>query len=166
MLLNKVLPENFQIKDVDVYIYKLGLIKKQHESKKYKLFRYLVLFTAILNAIKSVISILIYHFKVDQIHQYERLFIWIGDYTFYIPKVRYHINAVVIVIIIQTTAIQILHNKLICNRNYAIFNWIKPFEMLSGKIKPSEIGFTNHDDVREFVKRFFVSICFIKISFI
>ena len=162
MLLNKVLPKEFRIKDVDVYIYKLGLIKKQHESKKYQLFRYLVLFTAILNAIKSVISILIYHFKANQIDQYERLFVWIGDYTFYIPKIRYHINAVVIVVVIQTTAIQILHNKLICDRNYANFNWIKPFGMLEGKIKPSEIGFTNHDDVRKFVKRFFVLICFIK----
>lgn len=160
MKLNKLLSSEFLIKDVDAYIFKLGLVRQKFESKKYEFYRYLVILASISFVIKSAISIVIYHFKSNQLANYERMFVWIGDYTFYIPKIKYHINGVVIIVFVQTTAIQILHNKLISNRNFVNFEWMKPFEMLAGKLKPYKIGFTCCDDVKKFVKRFYNYIQF------
>ena len=148
MHLNKF---KMQIKDVNVYIYKLGLVKYQSESRKFRLFRYLIVSTAILFAIKGFLSIFIYYFKSNQIHRFERFFVWLGDYTFYIPNIRLHLNAIFIVFVLQTTSIQILHNKLIKRNND--FSWMRLFAVIAGKLNPDKIQFTNWNDLIVFIKR-------------
>lgn len=152
-MLNKFLLDENIIKDVDVFIHKLGLIKQQNETRIDRLFRYLIILTSILYGIRSTIALMIYRFKSGQLNQYERIFIWLGDYSYQIPKIRFHVHVIIIVFIIQTSSIQILHNKLLANRNYVSFKWLKPFEMLAGKLKPSQIGLTKCDDLNHFIKR-------------
>lgn len=152
-MLNKVLKGENVMNDVDVFIYKLGLIKRQNESRKYRWIRYFFTSTAILFLIRSVVSMMIYHYKSNEIQKFERYFVWFGDFTYFIPKIRFHLNLTYFLFIIQTTSVQILHNVLIWDQNNQSFYWLKPFEMLAGKLKPSEIGFTNQDDLRVFIRR-------------
>ena len=151
-MLDKLLYNENQVKNVDEYIYKLGLIKKSNESKSYRWYRYSVTLICILYGLKAVVSLLIYLFKANQIKSYEKTFVWLGDFTYYLPRIRFHINIMIVVFILQTSSIQILHNKLLAKRNYENFNWMKPFEMVSGKLKPCESGFTSWNDVIRFVK--------------
>ena len=151
-MLNKLLSEEIQVKNVDEYIYVLGLLKKQNQTKLYRLYRYLVALSCLLYGPKSFATLLIYLLKTKEIKQYEKVLIWFGDFTYYLPRIRFHINIMVPVYTLQTSSIQILHNKLLADKNY-IFKWMKPFEMLSGKLKPCKIGFTNWDDVIMFAKR-------------
>lgn len=152
-MMNKFLSDENIIIDVDVFIHKLGLIKRQNQTRINQLFRYLIILTSILYGIRSIIALMIYRFKSDQLDKYERIFIWLGDYSYQIPKIRFHVHVIIIVFIMQTSSIQILHNKLLANRNYVSFKWLKPFEMLAGKLKPSQIGFTNCYDLNHFIKR-------------
>ena len=152
--LNKHLTGENQIENIDQFIYSFGLIKKQNESRNYRLFRYFVMSIAVLFLLRSTSALIIYIFKSNQVNRFERFLVWIGDYTYYIPKLRFHANIVFNIFIVQILLTQFLHNKLLfSNGKYRKFHWFKLFDMLSGKIKPSKLGFNHWDDVILFTKR-------------
>lgn len=75
---------------------------------------------------------------------------YLGDLTFYIPDLRLFYNLIVIVFILQILSIQILYNL-----KYD-YKWLKPFQMLSGCIRPIELGFELVEDADDYFKRFFL----------
>lgn len=155
MMLNKVLQSEFVVKDVDHFIYKLGLIRQQNESKKYRLFRYFNTILGLIILVKFWTSISIFILKCHQIDEYKQIIVYLGDLTFYVPKIRIHFNLLLSMFFSQEILFQFYHNKLLLsNGKFNQFKWMKLFEMLSGKIKPSKVGFTHWNDVMLLIKRF------------
>ena len=154
MMLNKVLQSEFVVKNVDEFIYKLCLIRQQNESKKYRFFRYFNTILGQIILVKFWTSISIFTLKSHQIDQYKQIILYLGDLTFYTPKIRIHFNLLLSMFFCQSILFQFRHNKLlISNGKFCEFKWMKLFQMLNGKIKPSEIGFTHWNDVMLLVKR-------------
>ena len=54
----------------------------------------------------------------------------------------------------QCVVTQLAHNKLICDGKFHEFKWMKLFHMLSGKLIPSQIGFTPSKALIQFAERF------------
>ena len=153
MQTNKVLAKENQINDVDVYLYKVGFIKKHNESRLFRCFRYFVMIAPVIMNVKCICSILIFYFKSNQIDQYKMLLLSLNDFTYYMPKIRFHLNLLYLVSFGNTSLLQFWHYKLLHSNGGLKFYWMKVFEMLSGKIKPSEIGLTHWDDVMVLMKR-------------
>lgn len=86
--------------------------------------------------------------NVDSQSDIKLLSHYFGDLTFYIPDLRLFYNLIVIVFILQILSIQILYNL-----KYD-YKWLKPFQMLSGCIRPIELGFELVEDENDYVKRF------------
>lgn len=166
-MLNKVLPTQLLVFDADNYFYKLGLVKQPKESRKHRLFRYFIRYLGICLMIKYSISIFIYtHFKSNRIDHYQNWLIYINDFTYYVPRIRIHFNIIFILSIGHSFILQFLHHKSIYfNGFHHEFAWMKPFKMLTGKLKPSKIGFIHWDDVIVFVKRFLININKIKLIY-
>ena len=73
-MLDKLSYDEYQVKNVDQYIYKLGLIEKSNESRLYRWCRYLVVLIYVLYAQKGFVLLMIYLFKANQIESYEKVF--------------------------------------------------------------------------------------------
>lgn len=124
----KITSEN-QIENIDKLIYSFGLIKKQNQSRNYRLFRYFIMSIAVLFLLRS--ALIIYIFKSNQVNRFERFLAWIGDYTYYIPKLRFHANIVFNIFVVQILLTQLLHNKLLfSDGKYQKLHWLKPLYML------------------------------------
>lgn len=161
---------NNPIKDVDIYFIKLGLSGYRKESlnhrlfryffkinlkikiKELKIFRYSIVLSSVLFMLKCTLSIMIYtnQSNVDSQLDIKLLSHYLGDLTFYIPDLRLFYNLIVIVFILQILSIQILYNL-----KYD-YKWLKPFQMLSGCIRPIELGFEVVEDADDYFKRFFL----------
>ena len=153
-MLNKLLTEKYLIENVDDYFYNFGLIKKQYESKRYTLYRYFMTTISVLLLLKFATSTFIFSFKANEMEKYKDLIIYLGDFTLYTSKIRIHFNVVFVAFIIQSLLIQFSHNKLLfSDREFKQFRWMKLFEMLSGKVKPLQVGFLYWDDVIVFAER-------------
>ena len=154
-MIHKVLSKENRTEEVDEYFFKIGYLKLkiQNESKKFRLFRYLVAIIPLIVATKFLTSILIYYYKSNQIDQYRMLLISINDFTYFMPKIRIHANLVLLFGLVNASIQQFVHYKLLYSNGGQQFNWMKLFQMLSGKVKPSEIGLIHWDDVMVLVKR-------------
>ena len=153
-MINNVLTEENRINDIDVILSKIGFIAKQNETKKFRLFRYFVIIAPFILSTKCLIAILIYYYKSNEIDKFERLLISLNDICYYIPKVRIHGNFLQIVWSFgQVSVVQFTYYYLLHSNDGQPFHWMKLFKMLSGKIRPSEVGLTHWDDVMMLVKR-------------
>ena len=154
-MLRKLLPRKYLIENADGYLYNFGLIKKQHESKRYTLYRYFMTALGVLLLLKFATSIFIFNFKANEMEKYENLIIYLGDFTLYTSKIRIHFNMIFVAFITQSLLIQFSHNKLLfSNGKFNQFRWMKLFEMLAGKVKPLQVGFLYWNDVVVFAERF------------
>ena len=90
---------------------------------------------------------------MNWVNQYKMLLTFINDFTYFMPKIRIHANLVLLFGLVNASIQQFVHYKLLYSNDGLQFNWMKLFQMLSGKVKPSEIGLTNWDDVMMLVKR-------------
>lgn len=70
------------------------------------------------------------------------LLISIHDFTYFMPKIRFHANMAFIISMFKITVLQIVHHFLLHSNGGQQFRWMKSFEMLSGKVKLSEIMMT------------------------
>lgn len=158
-MINNVLSEENKINDFHVILSKIGFINKQNETKKFRLFRYFVIIAPLIFSIKCLISILIYYYKSNEIDKFERLLISLNDFMYYFPKLRIHGNFLLIIWSFgHVSAVQLTYYYLLHSNDGQQFHWMKPFEMLSGKIKPSEIEFTHWNDVMMLVKRLIIQL--------
>lgn len=148
-----LLTEEKRINGVDSYFYNIGLIKRQKEKRSKSWFRYFVIIAPVIFSVKCLYSILIYYYKSDQIDQYKMLLISIHDFTYIMPKIRFHANMAFIISMFKITTLQIVHHFLLHSNDGQKFRWMKLFEMLSGKVEPSEMGISDYHDLMLFVKR-------------
>lgn len=153
-MINKVLPPKYRINEIHYILTKIGFIKQTNnpESRLFRLFRYIVMIVPFIVSVKYFFVIFIYYYKSNQIHHYKMLLLSINNFTFFMPKIRIHANLIILVGSINVSILQFTHYKLYSNGGQQ-FRWTKLFEMLSGKIKPSQIGLTHGDDVMVLVKR-------------
>lgn len=154
-MMNKVLSKENTTEEVDGYFFKIGYLKLQipNESRKLSLFRCLVTIIPLIVTTKFLTSILIYYYKSDQIGQYKMLLTSINDFTYFMPKIRIHANLVLLFGLINASIQQFVMNKLLYSNGGHEFYWMKLFQMLSGKVKPLEIGLIHWGDVMVLVKR-------------
>ena len=85
---------------------------------------------------------IILYYKSHQIDQYKMLLISIYDFTYFMPKIRFCVNMAFIISMLKIKVLQIVHHFLLHSNGGQQFRWMKLFEMLSGKVKPSEIMVT------------------------
>jgi hypothetical protein len=141
------LPENMIIKSSGSHLYRFGISNQgvRHYDETDSRFNPKFVFAInLVMCIKSVISL----YYNDE--ENEKLFIYVLDFSFFIPGIRIHFNVLAMMLSLLTMLSQILH-WYVCSSGKN--SWLTPFAMMSGLITPSSIGIINENDVKKLLKR-------------
>lgn len=112
--------------------------------------KYVAAFLYLLFVIRCIISLC-------HSDQNERLFIYIGDISYFIPGIRIHFNIMAIGFCGLCFVSQVLHwNK----NNYP---WLLVFKMMSGFVSPSDIGLNDVNGIKQLLNRAKVVFCMCKL---
>jgi len=78
----------------------------------------------------------------------EMIFKYIGDFFLFYSRFSLHWNILIVMFSFWAIISLILHNY-----NSYSYEWLKPFEMMSGMISPKSIGIENERDIYKLMKR-------------
>jgi len=151
------IPLRKRIDDVVKHMYRIGISPFKQvnikESKRHKYFRYfLALLYATVTSRNILLASLYINMNQDQINNWERMFICLGDNAFYYPLIRTHWNLMVALISFICFMLQILHLKLSRRDDYMSFKWLQILRVLDGNLDVSEIGLSNKGDIDKLAK--------------
>ena len=145
-----ILPNKLIIKDSGNHFYKCGLspirFDGQNESPYHRYYRLVILVTYIIYITNGVISLI---FAAYGDINYRIISIIIGDVFYNIPSIRVHWNVMVLHFAALGIITQIIHHNMDVNAT----SWFRIFNMMSGKIKPIDIGLTDEKIIMKIIKR-------------
>ncbi len=137
------LPENLIIQSSGYHLYKIGLLKKPFEEKKWN--RYNPIIPIVIIGIIITKCFLSLTFSESD----QRLLIYIGDWSYFIPGIRIHLN----LFVINFWGLSLVSQLICLLRKGYTQSWLKPFSMMSGIISPKSIELLRAKDVKKLLKR-------------
>jgi len=152
----EMIPTQFIIRDAIDIMHRLGLLATKHASsiqakKKDKLLRYILSIVYILNFLHHSHFVFMYlTMDEDQIKKNERLFIMLGEFTYFIPEIRIHWN---IQLMMYFGGVAALHYSYVRISSKARNEWADLLDFLTGEIKPQDFGLHDIHDIEKILKR-------------
>jgi hypothetical protein len=146
------IPPRFIVKDTIDILYKFGLSshrKLKRENKLHKCLRYILPLCYAINSLKPFLLLILYKiWSEDQIES-SRIFVYLGDFTYYLPQIRIHWNATVVQCFLISVILHLWHMK----QDNVKLKSLDLLDCLSGKIEPYKIGLHNVEDIKKIIKR-------------
>ena len=152
IVLSKKIRPKIIIKDAVDILYKLCLCsdrKLKRESKLHRFIRYILRLSYTMIILRSILLLVLYlKCSEDQIES-SRIFVYLGDFSYYLPQIRIHWNVFVVQGYSMCFLLHLLH--MMYNKN--TLKSLDLLNCLTGDIKPYKIGLHNEEDIKKIIKR-------------
>ena len=145
----KIKLKKYHCKDGWSQIHRLGLCRQSldeesgvNESKSHRWLRIGILIAIVMFIVKQFSLLMIYH-NQEKDGEYifdEIMFKWFGDYFFFEPKIRKHLNIILIVEVIGPLQTQLFYHRLWRNGRMRCIPTIKLFQVFAGMRSSKELG--------------------------
>ena len=147
---NKLLPIKYRIPNAGNHMFEYGFIRyrigdNQTNVSKYNQFnKRIIKLIFLLNIIKFFTSA-----YIKDTQKYRKILLMIGDVSIGFESIRTHYNILFGIIAIFGFLTQLLHERFSSPSS----SWLRPFAMMKGLIKPSDIELNNSNGIIKLLKR-------------
>jgi hypothetical protein len=144
---SRILSRDKIVEDAEKQLYNVRLLCKKleqiYEPRNHRYYRYFIIFICIIFGIRCVASVYFYNNEEAS----KILAIYFGDFTYFIPQVRFHFNLLCIAFAVLDIVCYIIFN---CSKDLP---WLNIFVMMKGLITPASIDLTTEQQITSLIKR-------------